>query len=144
MICPSCGTSNVETSSICVNCGKPLHSVPPPPAAPTNTYTPPPPPSNATYIPPASTGPQIPNYLIPSILVTLCCCLPFGIVAIVYAAQVNTKLAAGDYSGASEASRNAKMWCYIALGVGLLAQLIWIFYGGLAFIQGIQQGMANS
>lgn len=143
MICPSCGTSNVETSSICVNCGKPLHGAPAAPASPMNSYTPPPPPpSNASYIPPTASGPQVPNYLIQAILVTLCCCLPFGIVAIVYAAQVNTKLTAGDYSGAAEASRNAKMWCWIALGVGLLAQLIWILYGGLAFIQGLAN--ANS
>ncbi|MDQ3389279.1 MAG: CD225/dispanin family protein, partial [Gemmatimonadota bacterium] len=31
---------------------------------------------------------NVPNYLIPSILATLCCCLPAGIVSIIYAAQV--------------------------------------------------------
>ena len=40
---------------------------------------------------------NIPNYLVQAILTTLFCCLPFGIVAIVYAAQVNTKIEAGDY-----------------------------------------------
>jgi len=35
-----------------------------------------------------------------AILCTLFCCLPFGIVAIVFAAQVDGKLAAGDYNGA--------------------------------------------
>ncbi|HEX3998914.1 MAG TPA: CD225/dispanin family protein [Pirellulales bacterium] len=53
--------------------------------------------------------PQLPNYLVPAILSTICCCLPFGIVAIVYAAKVNGKLAAGDYEGARRSSDSAKM-----------------------------------
>mgnify|MGYP001273434538 CR=1 FL=1 len=32
-------------------------------------------------------GPAVPNYLVHSILVTLCCCMPFGIVAIVFCRQ---------------------------------------------------------
>ena len=40
--------------------------------------------------------PQVPNNLVWAILSTLFCCLPAGIVSIVYAAQVNGKLAAGD------------------------------------------------
>ena len=43
----------------------------------------------------------VPNYLAQAILVTLFCCLPFGIVAIVYAAQVNGRLQAGDIAGPS-------------------------------------------
>jgi hypothetical protein len=67
--------------------------------------------------------PTVPNYLWQSIVVTACCCLPFGIAAIVFAAQVNTKLAAGDVSGAMESSRKAKMWCWIAFGLGLVSNL---------------------
>lgn len=67
---------------------------------------------------------NVPNYLVPAILSTLCCCLPFGIVAIVYAAQVNGKLQAGDYAGAENASKNAKMWCWIAFGFGLASIVI--------------------
>jgi hypothetical protein len=37
----------------------------------------------------------------------------------VYAAQVNSKLQAGDLAGAQVASNNAKMWCWISLGLGL-------------------------
>ena len=46
--------------------------------------------------------PQVPNNLVWAILSTLFCCLPAGIVSIVYAAQVNGKLAAGDIAGAQE------------------------------------------
>jgi predicted RNA-binding Zn-ribbon protein involved in translation (DUF1610 family) len=70
-----------------------------------------------------SSGP-IPNYLVQSILVTLFCCLIFGIIAIVHAAQVNTKVAAGDHAGAQEASRKAKMWCWLAFGLGLPIQIL--------------------
>ena len=68
--------------------------------------------------------PNIPNYLVQAILVTLFCCLPFGIVSIVYASQVNSKLAAGDIAGAREASDKAKMWSWISFGVGIPAVII--------------------
>ncbi|NER07984.1 MAG: CD225/dispanin family protein [Okeania sp. SIO3C4] len=35
---------------------------------------------------------NVPSYLTQAILITVFCCLPFGIVAIVYAAQVNSRL----------------------------------------------------
>jgi hypothetical protein len=68
--------------------------------------------------------PKIPNYLVQAILVTLCCCLPGGIAAIVYAAQVNSKLSVGDIAGAQDSSNKARMWCWISLGVGLVVNLI--------------------
>jgi hypothetical protein len=72
---------------------------------------------------------SVPNYLMQAILVTLCCCLPLGIPAIVFAAQVNGKLSAGDVAGAQELSRKAKMWCWIAFGLGVLGNLL----GGLIY-----------
>ncbi len=95
--------------------------------APAPTYeaapaTQPAPVAQATVLPPAGT--QVENYLVWAILSTICCCLPFGIPAIVFAAQVNSKLATGDVTGAREASQKAKMWCWIAFGAGLLAGII--------------------
>jgi hypothetical protein len=87
----------------------PLFNAPPPPAAMLGAV-----PSDV----------KIPNYLVQSILVTLCCCLPFGIAAIVFAAQVNSKIAAGDIAGAQESSRKAKMWCWISFGVGIVVNII--------------------
>ena len=52
-------------------------------------------------------APVIPNHLVGAILATLFCCLPFGIVAIVYAAGVNGKIAAGDIAGAEASSKKA-------------------------------------
>jgi hypothetical protein len=62
----------------------------------------------------------VPNYLVQSILLTLLCCPPIGIVSIVYAAQVNDKLMRGDYAGAVDSSRKAKTWCLWGFGLGLL------------------------
>jgi len=67
----------------------------------------------------------VPNYLVQAILVTLFCCLPFGIAAIVYAAQVNSKLSVGDYNGAVESSEKAKQFCWISFGLGIAVIFIY-------------------
>lgn len=151
MNCPNCGTSNPDTASLCIHCGRPLNAPPPPPQH-QSSFTPPPPPAapQSSYAPPPRQavpvgGTPPPNYLLLSIFTTLCCCLPLGIVAIIFAAQVNSKYAAGDYAGAQAASANAKKWAMIALVVGIVAQLLWIFLaGGSAFLQGLSEGMGNS
>jgi hypothetical protein len=68
--------------------------------------------------------PNVPNYLWQSIVVTICCCPPLGIPAIIFAAQVNSKLGTGDITGAMDASRKARMWCWIALAAGLVGGII--------------------
>ena len=147
MNCPNCGTANLENARICVNCGRPLYetAAPPPPTPPPQqaSYTPPPP-SQASYQPPHTgapppVGPVVPNYLWQSIVVTLCCCLPFGIVAIIFAAQVNQKLAAGDYAGAVHASKQAKMWALIGFILGLVGIVIYMLMGGLAVFDAWRQ-----
>ena len=76
----------------------------------------------------ASTPPgpavSIPNYLWQAIVCTICCCVPLGIPAIVYAAQVNTKVQQGDMDAARVASNNAKMWCWIAFAAGIVTTFI--------------------
>jgi hypothetical protein len=61
------------------------------------------------------------TYLIPSILATVLCCLPAGVVAIIFATQVTSKWNAGDYAGAARASKQAKTWLIVAAAVGLVA-----------------------
>jgi hypothetical protein len=114
MFCNKCGTQNADNVAACVKCG-------------------------AVLQPTAMTGaaPQsIPNYLVQSILVTLFCCLPLGIAAIVFAAQVNGKLQAGDVPGAMESSRKAKMFCWIALGVGLVGLVLYAIVMVLGLVAG--------
>ncbi|MCC4595732.1 CD225/dispanin family protein [Xanthomonas campestris pv. phormiicola] len=86
-----------------------------------------------------TTAPQVSNNLVWAILSTLFCCLPLGIVSIVFAAQVNTKLAAGDVAGARESADKAKKWAIysaIAWVVLVVLYLIFIFaLGGLGMMQ---------
>ena len=75
------------------------------------------------------------NYLVQSILATVFCCLPFGIVGIVYASQVDSKWAGGDFAGATEASDNAKKWTNISVILGLVGlglYLLLVIAGGAA------------
>ncbi|MCM1985154.1 protein kinase domain-containing protein [Lyngbya confervoides] len=89
-----------------------------------NSYPNPGPPYAAGGARPQSQS--VPNYLPQAILTTLFCCLPFGIVAIIFASQVNTKLNNGDYLGAVAASNNAKLWCWISFGLGALVFVLYV------------------
>lgn len=73
---------------------------------------------------PSPQRPPVPTYLGQSIAVTLLCCMPFGIAAIVNAAQVNSKLKAGDYEGAVASSNSAKKWGWVAFWAGLAVGVI--------------------
>lgn len=78
-------------------------------------------------------GEYVPNHLVWSILTTLFCCLPLGIVSIVYAAQVDGKRAAGDIAGARQAADSAKLWAILSAVIGPTLIVIWIFFiGGMS------------
>jgi hypothetical protein len=66
---------------------------------------------------------SVKTYLVESILLLLFCGGLFAIPAIIYAAQVNSKLSIGDYQGAVAASENAKKWCLIALAIGIVCNI---------------------
>lgn len=72
------------------------------------------------------------NYLVLAIITTFFCCQITGVVSIIYAARVNAKWDGGDYAGAQEDSKNAKLWGLIGLiGGGILLLIIGIAYGAL-------------
>lgn len=73
--------------------------------------------------PPSSTPPK--NWLVESILVTLFCCLPFGIAGIVFAVQVSSKWAAGDYDGALRSSQEAGKWTKIGFFIGIAVAVLY-------------------
>lgn len=66
------------------------------------------------------------NYLVWAILTTLCCCLPFGIVAIVNSAGVDSAWSAGNYDEAVLKSRNAANWSKWAAISGVAVMVIYI------------------
>ena len=114
MYCPYCGTENSDTAQTCTNCNENIQNIEV---------------VNETI--------SIPNYLVQSILITIFCCLPFGIVSIVYAAQVNSEIKAGNIEKATDCSRKAKLWSWWGFGVGIVVTLI---TGGLQLLGFIVAG----
>lgn len=82
------------------------------------------------------------NYLVESILVTIFCCLPLGIVGIIHASKVNTAFEQGNHDEANKASADAKKWAKFGLIggiVGIILYMIFLFaMGGLAMLSGNQ------
>jgi uncharacterized membrane protein YvbJ len=111
--CDKCGHQNDDNATFCSNCG-------------TNFST-----SNNTTV---NTGPALDsmtparpaNHLVWAILSTLLCCLPAGVVSIVYAAKVDTLYNAGNYDAAAEASKNAKTWAIVSAAVGFVFSIIYL------------------
>jgi hypothetical protein len=102
MYCPKCGQQNADTATHCSQCQEPLPSI----AASAGGESP---------------GPSsVSNNLVWAILATLFCCLPTGIVAIVYAAQVDSKVSVGDIAGARDSARHAAIWSWVSMGLGVV------------------------
>jgi len=61
-----------------------------------------------------------PDYLVFSILTTIFCCLPFGIIAIVYSVKTRSANKARDMHEAAHCSSQAKFWLLLSAGIGLI------------------------
>ena len=97
-----------------------------------------------SYQPQPGYGPQQPygaqppmpdTYMVWAVLVTVFCCLPFGIVSIVKASQVSSLYSQGRYQEAVAASEAAKKWAIWSAIVGVVLSIIGFFlglYGSLA------------
>lgn len=94
-----------------------------------NVYIYPPQPNNyGMNVPPAQRPPKPDNFLVWAILSTLFCCLPFGIVSIVYASKVDSLWASGDYDGAKEAASKARTWFWWSLGTAIALWIVYILF----------------
>ncbi len=115
MFCRNCGQFNEGDSFNCIKCG------------------------SATELrhQPSYMVETIPTYLVQAILVTLFCCMPFGIVAIVYAATAQSKNQVGDTNGAMIASNSAGKWCWASFWLGILPAVIWLLFVIISIIAGI-------
>ena len=110
MYCPNCGTESDEAARFCRSCGQSLSSDPVPDGGARQRV----PVESHSYEEP----PHVPNRLVWAILVTIFCCIPFGIVSIVYAAKVNGMVTRGNIGDARQASKKAKTWAWVAFGTG--------------------------
>ena len=123
MYCTNCGSENYDDARFCKSCGK--------------TVTEPEPGTRGSDPKhPGITGPptHVPNYLVPAILTTIFCCLPTGIVSIVYAARVNGQIANGDLEGAKRSSEQAKLWVWVSFGIGITLFSIFVVLPVLALL----------
>ncbi|HEY0227202.1 MAG TPA: CD225/dispanin family protein [Mycobacterium sp.] len=75
------------------------------------------------YPPPAR---EPDNYLVWAILVTVMCCLPFGIVSIINSNKVSSLWAQGQYAEAQAAADSAKKWAIIGAIVGPIIYVVFI------------------
>lgn len=102
---------------------------PPPgyPPPPPGGFGPPPPPPGGygpSPLQPAGHAPN--NYLVWSILVTIFCCLPFGIYAIFKSSQVNGLWAEERYDEAQAAAGTARKWVIWSAVFGLIVIVIYV------------------
>ena len=70
-------------------------------------------------------------YLVLSIISTLCCCIPFGIVAIVFSAKISSAVTAWNIEEAKKAAKTAKIWIIVAVAAGLLASIAYLVISAL-------------
>ncbi|CAN5152903.1 hypothetical protein BH09BAC3_BH09BAC3_16690 [soil metagenome] len=90
-----------------------------------------------------NTGQKPPKtWLVESILATIFCCIPVGIVGIVNATKVESRFYAGDIAGANQASADAAKWTKITFFIGvtwIVCYILFIvFFGGAAILAGLQ------
>lgn len=101
--------------------------------------TPPPPPEYPSMQPPVGQYPPKPsNHLVWSILVTLFCCLPFGIAAIVYSSKVDSLWAAGQYEASAAAADKAKSWIIWSVVAAVIGAILYTM-----IVLGILTGGSN-
>lgn len=85
--------------------------------------------------------PPRPNsYLALAIISTILCCLPTGIVSIIYATKVNSSYEDGNYDEATKASKNAKTWGLVSIGIAVVGWLIYILIFGVALFSAMSNG----
>jgi hypothetical protein len=74
------------------------------------------------------TANAIDSYMLQAVLSTIFCCAPFGIVAMVYAAKVNTLKEEDDIEGALRASQKARKWCKVSLITQLSIVAVYLLF----------------
>lgn len=77
--------------------------------------------------PPAGGTATVPNYLVPAII-SIFCCWPLAIPAIIFATRVNSSIATGNMAGAEEASAQAKKFMKLAFIVGSVCWVLLILF----------------
>ena len=97
---------------------------------------------NPDYLQAADEQPAPPpmpdNYLVWAILSTCMCCLPFGVVSIVYATQVENLYWKGRYEEAVDKSNKARKWAMISAGAAAAIIMLYVLILLIIMILGIK------
>lgn len=118
MECKFCRSEIPEDTKVCPNCGTPVD-----PQTPQEnnqgqdsmgSYRQPQEPINST------------PYIIFAIISTVLCCMPLGVVAIIFASKINILQGAGDYEGAKNAAKKSKIIMIIGAVLTLIISIIFI------------------
>ena len=135
MYCTQCGAEINDRAVVCVKCGVPVGG-----ASVAGGYGAEGRSANRNPVDVAN----VPTHMVGAILTTIFCCQIGGIIAIVYAAQVNSKLARGDIAGAKSASATAKGWIVANIVIGILLALFLCLNGFVeGFVEGYTGAMGN-
>ena len=143
MFCPGCGAENPSTASRCGSCGAALPTDALPPGGPSAAAPEPPAVGDVGPAAAAHSNRDVPNHLAMSIVATivsvLCCCLPFGMIAIIPASMVSSKVEQGDISGARTMSGIALGWSMLTLLVclGAVSTCMLSSYSATAMLRSI-------
>jgi len=73
-------------------------------------------------------GAKIDTWLWQSIVATLLCCLPLGIVAIVFSSQAQSAMNVGNMAEAQAKAKQAKTFTLIAVGLGVAAIVLYVVF----------------
>lgn len=90
---------------------------------------------------PIPNPPYVPNHLVWAILATLFCCLPGGIVALVYASRVDALLAGNQLQAARDASDKARFWCLVSVLAPVIGVVAYFFLLAMTVGLGALSGM---
>lgn len=77
-------------------------------------------------------GASVDPWLWQSIVATLLCCMPAGIVGIVFAAKSQSELNVGNLAGARQQAGTARTWTLVAVGLGVAAWPLFFFVGAFS------------
>lgn len=95
----------------------------------------------AGTVPPPTQGQTVgtkpKDYLVESILVTLFCCMVFGILGIVYSVQANSAFSSGNIAAANEFSAKAKQWVTYGFWCGIAVAGIYLFFVMIGVVSGL-------
>ena len=78
------------------------------------------------------------NHLVWAILSTIFCCLPFGVVSIVYATQVESLYLQGRYEEALDKSKKALKWAIASAATVAAIMMLYVLILLIIMILGIK------